>query len=99
MTFTGNLYDLTAINKEGELYGFGWDYGHAGDWAGYMADFVNEGHRKYDTWMIVEECKYAIDQYLEIQKKGDMKNKNIASFAPVTTISEMNERLQIHAMK
>lgn len=102
VTFTGNLYDLTAIDKKGELYGFGWDYGHACDWAGYMADFVNEGHRKYDTWMIVEECKSAIDQYLKIQKKkDDMKNKNIAStsFAPVTTISEMNEKLQIHAMK
>lgn len=99
VTFTGN--DLTAIDKERKLYGFGWDYAHAGDWAGYMPDIMNEGSRKYDTWMVVEECKSAIDQYLEIQKNDDMKNKKIysTSFAPVTVISKMNEKLQIHTMK
>ena len=50
---------------------FGWDYGHAGDWSGYLTDIMNEGSRKYDTWMVVEECKSAIDQYLEKKKQDD----------------------------
>lgn len=50
---------------------FGWDYGHAGDWAGYISDEENQafGHRKYTTEMLIADCKSAIDQYLRILKK------------------------------
>lgn len=72
VTYTGKLSDLSAFGDDPELeevYCFGWDYGHAGDWSGYLTDIYNEGSRKYDTWMVVEECKSAIDQYLEILKQ------------------------------
>lgn len=72
VTFTGKLSELSAFCGDPDLeevYCFGWDYGHAGDWAGYLSDFMNEGSRKYDTWMVVEECKSVIDQYLEILKQ------------------------------
>ena len=50
---------------------FGWDYGHAGDWAGYISEEENLafGHQKYTTDMLIEDCQDAIDQYLEILKK------------------------------
>ena len=71
VTYTGKLSDLSAFSGDPDLeevYCFGWDYGHAGDWAGYLSDFTNEGSRKYDTWMVVDECKSSIDQYLELKR-------------------------------
>ena len=72
VTFTGELSVLEAFGGDPDfegMFGFGWDYAHAGDWAGYLTDLQNEGSRKYDTWMIVKECESAIDQYLEILKQ------------------------------
>lgn len=74
VTYTGKLSDLSAFSGDPrleEVYCFGWDYGHAGDWAGYLSDFMNEGTRKYDTWMVVDECKSAINQYLFLKKLDD----------------------------
>jgi uncharacterized short protein YbdD (DUF466 family) len=50
---------------------FGWDYGHAGDWAGYISEEQNQayGHTKYTTDMLIKDCENAIDQYLAIQEK------------------------------
>ena len=74
VAYIGELSNLAAFSgnpRLEEVYCFGWDYGHIGDWAGYMSDFMNEGNMKYDTWMVVEECKSAIDQYLEKKKQDD----------------------------
>jgi hypothetical protein len=74
VTYTGKLSSLSAFEGDPDLedvYCFGWDYGHAGDWAGYLDDITNEGSRKYDTWMVVDECKSAIDQYLEKKEQDD----------------------------
>ena len=74
VTYTGKISELSAFGGDPDLeevYGFGWDYGHAGDWSGYLTDIMNEGSRKYDTWMVVDECKSAIDQYLEKKKQDD----------------------------
>ena len=67
---------ITYVGKANELLGleeydspcFGWDYGHAGDWAGYMSEEENIafGHTKYTTDMLIKDCKDAIDQYLQI---------------------------------
>ena len=67
---------ITYVGKANELLGledydspcFGWDYGHAGDWAGYMSDEENIafGHTKYTTDMLIKDCQDAIDQYLQI---------------------------------
>lgn len=75
---------ITYVGKANKLLGleeydypcFGWDYGHAGDWAGYISDEENEafGHMKYTTDMLIEDCKDAIDQYLEILKRDTMSN-------------------------
>lgn len=60
---------------------FGWDYGHAGDWAGYYQDVENmvyENH-KYTLMEIQNHCKDAIDQYLKIirkERRGDNYNKS-----------------------
>ena len=67
---------ITYVGKANELLGleeydspcFGWDYGHAGDWAGYMSEEENIafGHTKYTTDMLIKDCQDAIDQYLQI---------------------------------
>ena len=56
---------------------FGWDYGHAGDWAGYMSeeDNINFGNRKYTTEMLINDCESAIDQYLSILEKDEENEK------------------------
>ena len=49
---------------------FGWDYGHAGDWAGYLteeANMLSQNH-KYRTEDVVMEVHSAIDQYLDALK-------------------------------
>ena len=67
---------ITYVGKANELLGleeydspcFGWDYGHAGDWAGYMSDEENIAfnHTKYTTDMLIKDCQDAINQYLQI---------------------------------
>ena len=67
---------ITYVGKANELLGleeynspcFGWDYGHAGDWAGYMSEEENIAfnHTKYTTDMLIKDCQDAIDQYLQI---------------------------------
>ena len=67
---------ITYVGKANELLGleeydspcFGWDYGHAGDWAGYMSEEENIAfnHTKYTTDMLVKDCQDVIDQYLQI---------------------------------
>ena len=72
VTYTDKLSDLSAFCGDPELkevYCFGWDYGHAGDWSGYLTDLQNNGSRKYTTEMVVEDCKDVIDQYLKILEK------------------------------
>lgn len=55
---------------------FGWDYGHAGDWAGYLSEEENRlfGHQKYTTDMLIKDCQDAIDQYLKILKDDERDN-------------------------
>ena len=67
---------ITYVGKANELLGleeydspcFGWDYGHAGDWAGCMSEEENIAfnHTKYTTDMLIKDCQDAIDQYLQI---------------------------------
>ena len=67
---------IKYVGKANELLGleeydspcFGWDYGHAGDWAGYMSEEENIAfnHTKYTTDMLIKDCQDAIDQYLQI---------------------------------
>ena len=67
---------ITYVGKANELLGLeeydspciGWDYGHAGDWAGYMSEEENIAfnHTKYTTDMLIKDCQDAIDQYLQI---------------------------------
>lgn len=52
---------------------FGWDYGHAGDWAGYHSEEENYHFQNY-KWSLDEiiiECESAIDQYLEAKRKDE----------------------------
>ena len=84
---------------------FGWDYGHAGDWAGYISDEENIafGHRKYSTEMLIADCKSAIDQYLRILRKdanADVNNPILTKeylkdigFTPV--INGIEDALQV----
>jgi len=65
VTYCGRFDDLRGCQGM-EGYCFGWDYAHAGDWAGYLTDEQNGNARKYTVGMIVDECKNAIDQYLKV---------------------------------
>ena len=78
ITYTGMADKLLGLDDYDSIC-FGWDYGHAGDWEGYISEEENQafGHRKYTTEMIIADCKSAIDQYLRIlmkDAKGDVDN-------------------------
>ena len=67
ITYVGNANELLGLEEYNSPC-FGWDYGHAGDWAGYMSEEENIAfnHTKYTTDMLVKDCQDAIDQYLQI---------------------------------
>ena len=67
ITYVGNANELLGLEEYNSPC-FGWDYGHAGDWAGYMSDEENIAfnHTKYTTDMLIKDCQDAIDQYLQI---------------------------------
>ena len=67
ITYVGNANELLGLEEYNSPC-FGWDYGHAGDWAGYMSEEENIafGHTKYTTNMLIKDCQDAIDQYLQI---------------------------------
>ena len=71
VTWTEPVDHLKTHPEEYSGYCFGWDYGHAGDWAGYEPhdENVYMGHRKYRTEDILMECHSAIDQYLDTVRK------------------------------
>lgn len=108
LTYTGIANAILGL-EDYDSYCFGWDYGHAGDWAGYMSDEENIafGHQKYTTEMLIEDCKDAIDQYLEILKEDEnsddpnpVLNKEILKnlgFTPV--INGIDDALQMSGEK
>ena len=67
ITYVGNANELLGLEDYNSPC-FGWDYGHAGDWAGYMSEEENIAfnHTKYTTDMLIKDCQDAIDQYLQI---------------------------------
>lgn len=67
ITYVGNANELLGLEEYNSPC-FGWDYGHAGDWAGYMSEEENIAfnHTKYTTDMLIKDCQDAIDQYLQI---------------------------------
>ena len=50
----------------------GFDHAHLGDWLGYWSDEENirQGHRKYTTEEMVEECKLTIVYLIGIKNKS-----------------------------
>ena len=75
ISFIGNANELLGM-EDIDYPCFGWDYGHAGDWAGYISerDNIIFEHQKYTTEMLVKDCKSAIDQYFEILNADVMKD-------------------------
>lgn len=59
---------LRTVDKEGWFVG--WDYAHAGDFAGYDLKYPSIGYpgRMWTTQEIVDECKEVIDQLVELLK-------------------------------
>ena len=65
---------LRAVDDDGERgHKFvGWDYGHAGDFAGYYIcemGYIERHSKRWTTEEIVEECKDAIDQINALEAK------------------------------
>ena len=56
-----------------KLSWLGWDYGHLGDYCGYLTENENKGNKKWTTNEIFEEVKYVIDQIIKIEKENDNK--------------------------
>ena len=80
ITYTGMADRLLGL-EDYDSPCFGWDYGHAGDWAGTISDEQNlkYGHIKYTTEMLIKDCENAIDQYFYILKKdASVENPNPA---------------------
>ena len=48
----------------------GWDYAHLGDYLGYEETYgINPRDKKWTTEEIIEDCKMAIDQIVEMEEK------------------------------
>lgn len=69
--------DHLNISKNTTMQGswfIGWDYAHAGDYAGYYEEMESYGlcsfskinNKKWTTEEIIEECKNAIDQIIKV---------------------------------
>lgn len=65
-------HKLLTVDKEGWF--IGWDYAHAGDYAGYDINFpfITSPGRKWTTQEIVDECKEVIDQLVVLLKENDV---------------------------
>ena len=74
VTFLGDAKKLLGLEGY-DCPCFGWDYGHAGDWAGYWTeeDNIIYGCRKYTTEILVDDCKDAIDQYLTQKERDNLR--------------------------
>jgi hypothetical protein len=66
VTFIGQLKELSGFPGN-ENFCFGWDYGHAGDYEGFYMNVASG--RRYTTQMVVDECKNAIDDYLQVMEE------------------------------
>lgn len=77
VSFIGNANELLGL-EDYDHPCFGWDYGHAGDWEGYLDDDENTqfGHRKYTTDMLITDCESAIEQYLKILEDDKLPSDN-----------------------
>lgn len=69
VTYTGPINQVRGL-QDYEGVCFGWEYGHIGDWQGYMSDAMNvsEGNKKYNTRNLINDCKNVIDQCLTLKK-------------------------------
>ena len=77
VSFIGNANELLGL-EDYDHPCFGWDYGHAGDWEGYMSEDENTqfGHKKYTTDMLISDCENAIDQYLKVLEDDNQPSDN-----------------------
>ena len=77
VSFIGNANELLGL-EDYDHPCFGWDYGHAGDWEGYMSEDENMqfGHKKYTTDMIISDCEDAIEQYLKVLEDDKRPSDN-----------------------
>lgn len=77
ISYIGNAKELLGLEEYNHPC-FGWDYGHAGDWEGYLEDEENIkfGHKKYTTDMIISDCENTIDQYLKILEDDKRPSDN-----------------------
>ena len=77
VSFIGNANELLGL-EDYDHPCFGWDYGHAGDWEGYLEDEENIkfGHKKYTTDMLITDCENAIEQYLEVLEDDKQPSDN-----------------------
>lgn len=70
VSYQGQISELKGLGSKTGIC-FGWDYGHDGDWMGYLPEETNlkAGARKYTTMDVVHDCHLVIEQYLEALKK------------------------------
>ncbi len=76
-TFSGNslAFNNQLDTPVPEGWYLGWDHAHVGDWLGYWSDEENirQGHRKYTTKEMIEECKLAIIYLIGIKDESRKK--------------------------
>lgn len=71
ITWCEDISHLKTHPKEYEGMCFGWDYGHAGDYAGYCPD---GGGSKWTLKEIQEDVQDAIKQYIKVQHQDLIEN-------------------------
>ena len=68
LTYSNN--ELMGVKSENWF--IGWDYAHCGDYCGYeeyMPESIRAYGKKWTTEEIIEECKNAIEQIIDFEKK------------------------------
>ena len=65
LTFLIESDDGLVEDSINDKWVIGWDYGHYGDYVGYL--IVEDTGKKWSTMEIIEECKNVINQLIDLE--------------------------------
>ena len=71
LTYSNDKLFISQFTILDNSWFLGWDYAHCYDYSGYYEadDFLNTQAKKWTTEEIIEECKNAIDQIIDLESE------------------------------